>query len=404
MSPASRSVKTPAGKIDVDAIVNLAARAPALPKPTGRIVRVRTAAKLVEAVESVEHGTTILLADGTYHLPNELWIRDRDRVTLRGASGRREKVVLDGGRNRVGTAVSLWNADDALVADLTIRNFRQMGVCVKGESDTQRTRVRNVVFHNVWTRGIKGTSPRQGGTGGIARREDPHVRKVRPAGGSIRYCLFHNDRAKWYEDGFGGDYISGIDMMWLKDWAIADNIFVGIRGRNGRGRGAIFIWNNSESVVAERNLIVHCDRGVAFGNPSGNRVHMIGGIVRNNVIVGGRGKCVEMGRTRNTLVCNNSIYAAQRVHPTVIFYQGAAGGRFVSNLLHGRLTCPKSMAKGNNLIGDLEGFFVDPAAGDLRLTPKAAPAVGKARPLEEVTKDFRGHKRPEAPTIGAFEP
>jgi len=88
----------------------------------------------------------------------------------------------------------------------------------------------------------------------------------------------------------------------------------------------------------------------------------------------------------------------------VIFYQGSAGARFYNNLLHGRLVCPKDVATGSNLIGDLAGYFVDPAVGNLHLTDKAAPALGKARPLKEVTEDFQRRKRPAAPTIGAYEP
>ena len=37
------------------------------------------------------------------------------------------------------------------------------------------------------------------------------------------------------------------------------------------GRDAIIIWVRSRRVVVERNLIVNCDRGVAFGNPGADR-------------------------------------------------------------------------------------------------------------------------------------
>jgi hypothetical protein len=87
-----------------------------------------------------------------------------------------------------------------------------------------------------------------------------------------------------------------IDMMALEDWTFSENVFRNVKGRNGGGRAAIFIWVRSRQVVVERNLIENCDRGVAFGNPgkstasvAGERlVYVSDGIIRNNFIVGGR--------------------------------------------------------------------------------------------------------------------
>jgi len=70
--------------------------------------------------------------------------------------------------------------------------------------------------------------------------------------GSVSYCHFENTKvppAHWL---FGGDYIAAIDMMALEDWTFSDNIFRNIKGRNGGGRAAIFIWVRSRRVVVER--------------------------------------------------------------------------------------------------------------------------------------------------------
>ena len=56
-------------------------------------------------------------------------------------------------------------------------------------------------------------------------------------------------------------------MMSLEDWTISDNTFVNIKGHSGGGRAAIFVWVRSRRVVVERNQILHCDRGIAFGQP-----------------------------------------------------------------------------------------------------------------------------------------
>ena len=386
---------------DVSAVVKVAAKAPPLPAPQEPILRVKTAEELYEAVESCKAGTTILLADGVYPLRRTPVLRT-DRVSIRGASGDREKVILDRG-GRGGACLMISGADDALVADLTCRNCTRMGVDIKGEADTQRTRIYNVKFHNIWTRGVKGTHPRLGYEPAGAPAE--WILKKRPTGGSIRYCLFVNDRRKPNaNDGFRGDYIGGIDMMWLKNWVIADNVFIGIRGRNGGGRGAIFIWVHSEDVVAERNVIVNCDRGICFGNPSGGRPHMIRGVVRNNFIVGGVNKPIEMCRTVDTKVYHNTIYAASADRPrSVHFFQGSRGGECFNNLARGQLDLEAPVRSGNNVVGDCTGWFVRPGVGDLHLKASARGALGKARPLKQVPEDFDRQKRKAAPDVGADE-
>ena len=196
-----------------------------------------------------------------------------------------------------------------------------------------------------------------------------------------------------------------MDMMWLKDWLIADNVFVGIRGKNGYGRGAVFIWVNSEDVVVERNVIVNCDRGICLGNPSGDRLHMTGGIVRNNFIAAGVNIAIEMGRTRRSQVLNNTVWSQPVMrHARIDFYQGSAGGECFNNLMHnGRINCPKNLRRGNNLIGDLGGWFADEAIGDLRLTGAAAEAVGAGRSCPDVSEDFDRRRRKEPPDLGASE-
>jgi hypothetical protein len=57
----------------------------------------------------------------------------------------------------------------------------------------------------------------------------------------------------------------------------------------------------------------------------------------------------------------------------------------------------------DNIAGALEGVYVDPAAGDLRLSAAGARAAGAARPTAHVTDDFFGSPRPERPTPGAIE-
>ena len=381
-------------------IVKLANPAAALPAPKGKVVKVRTTRQLFAAVAAARAGTTVMLAPGTYDV-HDLMIAT-DRITLRGAGGDREKVVLDGG-GRFGRMIVVRGAKDLTVADLTMRNCKQYGIFMLGDSGVRRMNVYNVKFRNIWTRAVKGTHPARVDDSPTRLNSPARVRRVRPVGGSIRHCLFVNDRVKPYPDGFNGDYVSAIDMMWLKDWVIADNAFVGIRGRNGHARGAIFVWVHSENVVAERNVFFNCDRAIAFGNPTGERPHMIDGIIRNNFIVGGVYRALELESTRGLKVYNNSIWATQRVFPAVSFDHGSAGAKFHNNLVHGWIFSFGAIAKSHNVMGDLSGYFACPAEGDLHLTGGAVEALGRGKRLPEVTDDFDGRPRSKRPDIGAHE-
>ena len=57
----------------------------------------------------------------------------------------------------------------------------------------------------------------------------------------------------------------------------------------------------------------------------------------------------------------------------------------------------------HNLTGRLEGYFEDPATGNLALTRKATGALGRGTPLRDVTEDIRGRGRTRAPDLGAWE-
>lgn len=393
---------------DIDSILKVAAKASALPKPSGPVVRVRTTEELKNAIATVKDGTTILLADGVYRT-DSLLLQDRAKVIIRSESGDRDKVILDGEGMAVPGkrhwALALHGTPDFTIADITMRNF-DYGVYIFGDGAVHRPLVRNMKFHNIWIRGVKGTHARRVWDHGMG--DDiplEQTQKVRPRDGRIEYCLFVNDHPKTNrQDGFDGDYISGIDMMWLKNWTIADNVFIDIRGANGGGRGAIFIWVDSEDVVAERNVIVNCDRGIAFGNPSGDFPCMTRGIARNNFIVAGARQAIEFHRTDDTVACNNTIVGRDPSYErTVEFLAGNRGARFVNNLVHGRMLMRNGVEQQANIVADLAGWFVNPAAGDLHLTDKAAPALGKALPLPEVREDFDRKPRKAAPDAGAAE-
>lgn len=393
---------------DVQAILKNAPKAPELRKPQGQVVTVRTTEELKKAIEAGPDGVTIMVADGVYHLDNAL-LKNRNGITIRGQTGNREKVILDGeglqkpGRPRF--CIRVHGCHDFTIADMTVQNY-DFGLMLYGDGDVRRPLIHNMVFRNFWIRGVKGTHPQRIWDSWEDLAPVEQAEKTRPRDGRIEYCLFVNEKPKEYlDDGFNGDYVSGIDMMWLKNWTIADNVFVNIRGHGGAARGAIFLWVNSEDVVAERNIIVNCDRGIAFGNPSGPYPNMTRGIARNNFITAGAGQAIEFHHTADSAACNNTVYGQDlQYRRTIEFQTDNTDARFYNNLVHGSMYMQKNGVNlQSNIVGDLSDWFADPAIGNLHVAGKVTRRQQAGLPLPEVKEDFDRQARGRLPDIGADE-
>jgi hypothetical protein len=377
--------------------------APPLPAPAGEVIHVATPQELLQAVDDVGPGGTILLAEGHYRLPRTMVLRDKQDITLRGASDDPGGAILSGqgwdSRLRGDDILHIGRSDGVTIANLTFQDCHSYGIKVEAEHAPRNIHIINCHFRNIGTRAIKGSASQD--------------RESRAMHGSIRHCRFENTEippATWL---FGGDYIAAIDMMALEDWTISDNVFSGIRGHRGGGRAAIFLWVRSRGIVVERNLIVGCDRGIAFGNPGESTaqlpdeqpLHVNRGVIRNNMIAGGRDCGIELWHAQDLLVAHNSIW-----RPETNWRRGIRIGSgtdrvvIVNNLVHGGILVEGGRAElRHNLAGQISGYFVDPAIGDLTLTPEAKGAFEQGLPLAEVKEDIRGHLRSSPPTLGAWE-
>jgi len=366
--------------LDLTALQAQMPKAPKLPPPGPgeRVVRVKDSAGFTQALAELQDGTTILLADGVYPTPGN-WVIKHQRVTVRSESGNRDKVIFDGGNKRE-AMLSLIGGSNFTIADLTFFNCELYGFRILGDSGVRDTNIHNVKFHNIWTRGLKGTHPQRPGDGVDGLYTPEEALKRRPTNGLVRYCLFLCDTIKPWPGYHEPDYISGIDMMGLKNWEFSDNLFVGIRGINGGGRGAIFIWVGSEDVRAERNLIVNCDRGISFGNPSGEGPQVTRGIVRHNRIVGAAAnKCIEMCGTVDSEAAYNTVYATHFEYAgSLHFFQNTKNARCHHNAVHGHLNVDAETRSEENVVGSLEPCFANPLGGDLRLTPEGHRRLGDA--------------------------
>jgi len=396
-----------------------ARKAPPLAPREGRAVPVSTVTELDQAMADARPGDTILVADGTYMLERTLLFDAKQHVTLRGASGDPAKVTLRGGGGWRGPTdeyrsignedlVTIRRSEDIIIAHLTFADVRHYGIKIGIDADRKppnpsNIHIYNCRFRDIATRAIKGVA--------MADRK-PVV------GGSVRFCDFENTGIpdpSWAWALYEGNYVSAIDMMYLKDWTFSDNVFRNIKGASGGGRGAIFIWNQSRDITVERNLFIGCDRAVAFGNPSKptgyepGTLHVYGGVIRNNFIVVGASpktaatKGIEIVWTDNVQVYHNTIYAPDPQCRAIHYFQDIHRLHLANNLVRGRLDGEGDVRAEGNVVGDLDGYFVNPLEGDLHLTERAAEALGKGTPLAAVTDDFDGQKRAEPADIGADE-
>jgi len=361
----------------------------------GNIVEVATVEELDAAVRGAEDGDTIMVADGTYQLSRLLHLRGKSNVTIRGASGDPSRVVIRGsGWDEADERFDLLviqGCSNVTVAHLAFVEGRSYGIKLENllfeGRGLKNINIYDCRFANIGVRAIKGT-------GGDRQPLE---------GGSIRYCTFENTRVPPRTWIFDGDYISAIDCMRLKDWAISDNSFRNIKGANGGGRGAIFVWVESESVISERNVFVNCDRSICYGNPSGSsehaaRPHNTGGIIRNNFIVAGVDKGIEICWARGVKVYHNTVLADAPGKGWGIHYhwQEISDISIANNIVRGRIFGDEGgVAKENNLTEGIEdAWFRDAADGDLHLTAAAAAAMNRADRLSDSPTDFDGGERP----------
>lgn len=380
-------------------------KAPPLPAPAGNVLPVANVEELFAAVNRAKPTETVLLADGQYIFSRPLVFDRKNNITIRSASADPSKVVISGKGwdhpNKNEDLIHITQCDGITIADLSFADCRSYGIKVQAENAPSNINIYDCRFRDIGVRAIKGSTGK-----------DPNVRAVK---GSVRYCIFQNTKVPPADWLFDGDYITAIDMMSLQDWIFSDNVFRNINGRNGGGRAAIFIWVRSRNVTVERNLIVNCDRGIAFGNPGESTANLPGevlayvtdSVIRNNFIAGGADCGIELWHAQRIQVLNNSIWRTQQGWQRGIrIGTGTAQTDITNNLVHGEIQMDGGEATlRNNLAGRLDNYFVDPAAGDLSLTPAATGATGHGIPLPDVTHDIRSRPRarPNPPAIGAWE-
>lgn len=376
-----------------------ACSAPALPSPTGRVVRVSTEPELQSAIGSLTSGTTILIAPGTYTLTSTLWLNQgTNDVTIRGSTDSCDDVVLVGkgmsnsSYGNVPHGIWIGRAQRVTVADLTIKDVWYHSIQLDPGQGAQAPRIYNVHLIDAGEQFVKSSSDADG-TG--------------VNDGVVEYCTIE------YTTTARSNYTNGVDVHQGASWIVRRNLFRNIRAPQGQFAGpAILMWNRSSGSIVDSNVLLNCQYGIALGlNPAVSDDHQ-GGIVRNNFVYRTSDQsgdvAITINNSANTKVLHNTVVLSG-TYPNAIEYRFAAttGMEIRYNLTDGQVTKRDgaSATVAGNVTNAQASWFVNAASGDLHLAKTATGAIDKASAHADVVTDFDGEGRTTgaAPDVGADE-
>ena len=393
---------------------------PALPPATGDVVVVGNVTQLRAAVDAAVPGRTILVADGTYALDGSFLRLDVPNVTLRGQSGLRDAVVLDG--NYLTTEIVQVAASGVTIADLTLREAwdHPIHVMPTETSATLATLIYNVRVVDPGQQAIKinplsDTGPYvDGGTIACSRLEltdagRPHVRDN---------C-----------------YTGGVDAHAAVGWTVRDNVIEGFWCDAGLSEHAIHFWRNARDTRVERNVLRNNARAIGFGllesgtprrtyadapcpSAGGAYVDHYGGTAENNFVSADDPDLFASEYGFDCGVCLWQACGASALHNTVHTADAASSfsaiewrfSRTVATVANNltnltlRARDGATATQTTNVTTATDAFYVSAATGDLHLQPSATGAIDQGT-ASSVTTDVDGDSRPRgaAPDVGADE-
>jgi hypothetical protein len=350
------------------------------------VITVSSEAALRTQAYGAAAGTTILIEAGTYEMQSYVHIVSNG-IALRGATGDREDIVLDFGGMMFGHFGILVDADDVTIADLTIRNAHDHGVSIQGRD--------RPLLYNLHIQDIR-----------------DQLVKVNPAGNGSEDGVLACSRLE-YTTSAPDSYTNGISAHNAHRWVVRDNEWYRIRTIDNTPAPTVLFWSGSTGTVVERNLLVDCYQGIAFGNASHSGIDHSGGIVRNNVIYASlrHDVVIEMVHAQGWLVAHNTALLLDPA-PGLTWGMEAryadSQGTFAYNLTNMTIWRDRDGANGT-LLGNVTAadgsWFADAASADLHLSGTATGAIDRAATLADVTDDYDGDARPigAAPDVGADE-
>jgi hypothetical protein len=327
-----------------------------------------------------------LVQPGTYDMGSFIHIVNQG-VSIRGSTGNRDHVIIDFGGMVGGHFGILVDADDVTIADVTIRNASDHGVSIQG---SDRPVLYNLHVIDIYDQLIK----------------------VNPIGDGSEDGLLACSHLE-YTTAAPNEYTNGISAHLAHRWTVRDNLWERIRTPGNAPAPTILFWSGSTDTVVERNLLVDCFQGIAFGNSSHGAGDHSGGVVRNNMIYASmpHDSVIEMVHATGWLVANNTALLLNP-HGGLTWSMEArfadTSGTFAYNLTNMPIWGDREGASGTrtgNVTNAASDWFADASSADLHLAASATSAIDAAATLAGVPDDYDGGVRPagSAPDVGADE-
>jgi len=386
--------------------------APSLPISGSRIIRVSTEPQLQSAMGGLQSGDTILLADGVYNLTSTLYINGRNNVTIRGASGSTNVVLVGMGMDNStygNVPFGVWsNGTNTTIAHLTIRETWDNEIIFN--QGAQSPLVYCVRLINAGSQFIK-SNPTDV-TNGIGVNN-----------GTVEYCWFEYTGSPPNDHGSGVGYFNGISAHAARNWIVRGNMFKNLHNPDSAAylwNPAVLFWRHSVNTVTEQNVFLNVDRAIAYGldNTTPYFDHA-GGVIRNNFVVllpgfmSAARKASSDGsliawNSPGTQIDHNSVLLNSNEFFAVEFRFSTTTNCMARNNLSDAPIHLRDSARAtidSNLVTALPGMFANPASGDLHLLASATNAIDKGVTLLSVTNDIDGDRRPRGASsdIGADE-
>ena len=391
---------------------------PPHPPMEGEVIEVGpdAAARLSEIINGAAPGTTIALADGTYSLTEEIVITAPD-VTVRGASGNRDAVILDLGYER-GSVMGVRAANVRLI-DMTLTRGYFHGVHVRPAPGAMQNVPRPVLYN---LRVIDNAQQQIK----INQENDIYIDNGLVACSEVG--LTDAGRAAVRNNCYTG----GVDAHRTRGWHIRDNVFSGFWCDVGLSEHAVHFWQTTAATLIERNQFWDNARAIGLGMAEENEtprefddldceavgyVDDFHGIVVNNVIADLDPRPYQTGGGVEAGIALWNACAAQVMHNTIVRNGDAFagidlrwGGTYATvknNLLTGEIVereAGRVSASGNAEMADLS-VFTDAMNRDFRLAEGSmtAPQDVTATAHPDATRDANGVSRPGRATPGAYE-
>lgn len=371
---------------------------------------VSTRDQLNQAMADLQDNDTVVIQPATYNLNHGFWIT-QSGVTIRGATGNRDDVILNGGGMNNASDSSRYQAiqfkgGNNTIQDLTIEECYWHAVHV--QPGAHNSRIRNITTRNIGTQHIKVGAKNTKTRDGIIENSRLEQTRTRTNDGVNR----------------PDDYLNGIDLLGCQEWKVRDNVVRDIQGVN-HGGPAILLWKNVTDSIVERNVVVGNAAGIHLGNTS-DPAGAEDCIVRNNFIAATSNDddaLMTLAFTKDVKAYNNTLFGGVPngdLWFTMLQVYDKEGQGLTenldlqNNLIRGdvwdRSTGDWSAAdveEMGNMVdanGDLikPEWFIDPESGDLHLTEEGFEALGvEGIVLPEALYDFDGQLRgnPGDPTV-----